>query len=224
MKEGILSLPIRSELSRMISARMQLLTSIKDPAYRHAFVQERVRTSVALQIRSLRDQRNNMTQQQLGEKIGMAQTWISRLENPDYGKMTVATLLRLAEAFDTDLEIKFRPFSWTIREVPRLTSKYFEVPSFDEEFGEKSLNQTDSEYNSALTSASMNQYQTQKVEGLLVSATINAFLPGSTRTCETVIGASPGISPTMIKANTNVASEIPVLSAHPKYSQRQITG
>src|SRR5208282_2060622 len=100
-------------------AKRQLLDSLKDREYRSSFVCERVRSSVALQIRALREQRKKMTQAQLGDHIGMAQTWVSKLENPDYGKMTVATLLRLAtDAFDTDLEIKFRPFSETISSLP----------------------------------------------------------------------------------------------------------
>jgi transcriptional regulator with XRE-family HTH domain len=117
----------------MISARAQLLLSWLDAKYRHAFVRERVRSSIALQIRALRAQRNNMTQTQLGDAIGMAQTWVSKLENSEYGEMTVSTLLRLAEAFDTDLEIKFRPFSATIDALPRQGPDYFLVPSFDEE-------------------------------------------------------------------------------------------
>lgn len=118
------------------SARVRLLSSLQDAEYRHEFVKERVRSSVALQIRALRKQRNDMTQKDLGDAIDMKQTWISKLENPEYGKMTVATLLRLAEAFDTDLEIKFRPFSRTLDELPSQRSNYFEVPSFEEEFGE----------------------------------------------------------------------------------------
>lgn len=118
-----------------ISARSQLLSSLRDSEYRYEFVKERVRSSVALQIRALRAQRNNMTQKELGDAIGMAQTWVSRLENPDYGKMTVATLLRLAEAFDTDLEIKFRPFSRTIDTLPQQGPDYYDVPGFEEEFG-----------------------------------------------------------------------------------------
>lgn len=75
-----------------------------------------------------------MTQKQLGDAIGMAQTWVSKLENPEYGKMTVATLLRLAtSAFDTDLEIKFRPFSETLHTLPTQGPEYFSVPSFEEE-------------------------------------------------------------------------------------------
>jgi transcriptional regulator with XRE-family HTH domain len=116
-----------------ILAKRQLFESLKDRSYRFAFVPERVRSSIALQIRALREQRNQMTQKQLGDALGMAQTWVSKLENPEYGKMAVATLLRLAEAFDTDLEIKFRPFSQTIHTLPVQGPQYFKVPSFEEE-------------------------------------------------------------------------------------------
>lgn len=121
----------------MTLAKHQLLDSLKDAEYRAAFVEERVKASIALQIRALREQRNKMTQKQLGTAIGMAQTWVSKLENPEYGKMTVATLLRLAtSAFDTDLEIKFRPFSETLRTLPTQGPEYFNVPSFEEELPE----------------------------------------------------------------------------------------
>jgi transcriptional regulator with XRE-family HTH domain len=128
----------RAESAGTISVRQQLLRSFRDSEYRHAFVNERLRASVALQIRALRQART-MTQKELGDAIGMAQTWVSKLENPDYGKMTVATLLRLAEKFDTDLEIKFRPFSKTLDSLPTQGPEYFTVPSFDEEFGSEEL-------------------------------------------------------------------------------------
>jgi transcriptional regulator with XRE-family HTH domain len=80
-----------------------------------------------------------MTQTQLGDAIDMAQTWVSKLENPEYGKMAVATLLRLAVAFDTDLEIKFRPFSKTLDSLTTQGSDYFFVPSFEDEFGSENL-------------------------------------------------------------------------------------
>jgi transcriptional regulator with XRE-family HTH domain len=134
----------RAESAGTISARQQLLQSFRDREYRHAFVNERLRSSVALQIRALREART-MTQTQLGEAIGMAQTWVSKLENPEYGRMTVATLLRLAEAFDTDLEIKFRPFSRTLDSLPTQGPEYFLVPSFDEEFGSEELTIEDQE-------------------------------------------------------------------------------
>jgi transcriptional regulator with XRE-family HTH domain len=131
--ERLLSL-IQQESEGTISVRQQLLASLRDAEYRHEFVRERVHSSVALQIRALRKQRNNMTQAELGAAIGMAQTWVSKLENPEYGKMTVETLLRLAVAFDADLEIKFRPFSRTLDTLPNQGPEYFYVPSFTDEF------------------------------------------------------------------------------------------
>ena len=125
------------------SARAQLLSSLRDAEYRHEFVKERVRSSVALQIRALRMQRDNMTQKQLGNAIGMAQTWVSRLENPEYGKMSVATLLRLAEAIDTRLENESRPFSRTVDALSKQGSANYEVPSFEEEFGTEELTPDD---------------------------------------------------------------------------------
>jgi transcriptional regulator with XRE-family HTH domain len=126
------SLPIQAESAPTTLAK-QLLESWKDPEYRSEFVRERVRSSVALQIRALREQRKGMTQKQLGDAIGKKQTWISVLEDPEYGKMSVATLLSLAGAFDTDLEIKFRPFSKALHELTRQSASYFEVRSFTEE-------------------------------------------------------------------------------------------
>ena len=133
MNEGKLYTPIPQESQATISVRSQLLESLRDPEYRRQFVDERVRSSMALQIRALRDQRH-ISQKELGDAIGMAQTWVSKLENPDYGKMSVSTLLRLAHEFDTDLEIKFRPFSTTIDRLPKQSDDYFLVPSFKDEF------------------------------------------------------------------------------------------
>src|SRR5256885_1042650 len=118
MSVGKLYSLIQPESQGTISARSQLLESLRDHEYRRHFVDERVRSSMALQIRALREQRK-MSQKELGQAIDMAQTWVSKLENPDYGKMSVSTLLRLAAAFDTDLEIKFRPFSMTIDRLPK---------------------------------------------------------------------------------------------------------
>ena len=139
MIEERVSLATQRGYEHTILVRAQLLSSLRDREYRNEFVKERVHSSVALQIRALRSQRNSMTQKVLGDAIGMAQTWVSKLEDPDYGKLTVATLLRLAGAFDTDLEIKFRPFSRTLDALTGQGPDYFFVPSFYDEFNAENL-------------------------------------------------------------------------------------
>ena len=112
-----------------ISARTQLLNSFQGDEYRHAFLAEHVRAFIALQVRALREERK-ITQAQLGVLMGKAQAWISRLEDPDYGKVTVATLLELAEAFDTALVIRFATFSELLDRLTTLSPEDYSVVGF----------------------------------------------------------------------------------------------
>lgn len=90
--------------------------------------------------------RENWSQEQLAERVGMNQNAISRLENPFYGKATLTTLKRLATAFDVGLVVRFVPFGelvdW-VSSTPRvnagLSTEGFNVPSFGAEI--KSLNE-----------------------------------------------------------------------------------
>ncbi|HXC42904.1 MAG TPA: helix-turn-helix transcriptional regulator [Candidatus Dormibacteraeota bacterium] len=132
---NLYSLTPRTASDPTIIAR-QLLESWKDPVYRAEFRRERVQSAVALQIRALREQRNEMTQAELADLMDKAQPWISQIENPEYGKWSTATFLDLAEAFDCDLEIKFRPFSRSLYELSHQDKHYFEVRSFEEELPE----------------------------------------------------------------------------------------
>ncbi len=118
--------------SPMISAKTQLLNSFQGDEYRHAFLAEHVRAFIALQARALRQERK-ITQAQLGVLMGKAQAWISRLEDPDYGKVTVATLLELAEAFDTALVIRFATFSELLDRLVTLSPKDYSVVSFKDD-------------------------------------------------------------------------------------------
>ncbi len=127
---------IRRTTSDPTTIAKQLLRSWRERDYRAQFVRDRVQSSVALQIRALRDQRNGMTQSQLGALMGKAQPWISQIENPEYGKWSVATLLDCANAFDTDVEIRFRPFSRSLYELSHQDEQYFRVGSFEEELPE----------------------------------------------------------------------------------------
>ena len=74
--------------------------------YRASYIASRVRLAVASQIRVLRAQFSG-TQAEFANEIGKPQSVISRLENPDYGQMSVQTLLDIAEPLDIALVVKF---------------------------------------------------------------------------------------------------------------------
>lgn len=88
----------------------RLFEKLTRKAYREAYVAEHVRTGIAYQIRALRDQRG-WTQKKLSEVLNRPQSVVCRLEDPDYGKLSVQTLLNIASAFDVALLIKFVTFS-----------------------------------------------------------------------------------------------------------------
>jgi transcriptional regulator with XRE-family HTH domain len=118
----------------MNSPREQLIRKFRDKPYRDAFTAEHIYSRIPLKIRALREGRG-LSQKNLGERIGMAQTWVSKLEDPNYGKLTLSTLLRLASAFDVGLEIDFVPFSKVLDDALSLTPESWEVPSFGEDAG-----------------------------------------------------------------------------------------
>ena len=102
--------------------------------YRDSFIAEHIYSRLPLKIRGLREQRG-WSQKELGEKVGMAQAWVSKLEDPSYGKYTIATLLRLASAFDVGLDIDFKLHSKILDKTLTLTPESFEVVSFVDDPG-----------------------------------------------------------------------------------------
>jgi transcriptional regulator with XRE-family HTH domain len=95
----------------------QIARSLTDKGNRDAFVAQEIATTIPFQIRALRTARR-LSQKKLGELAGMRQETVSLLENPDYGRVTIRTLLRLAAAFDVGLLVRFVPYStvvdWTV--------------------------------------------------------------------------------------------------------------
>lgn len=119
------------------SVRLDLLNGLKtDPQYRHAWNLENVYVGVCFQIRALREQRK-LSQAELGKAAKMAQERISILEDPNADtKPTLNTLLRIADAFDVGLDVRFVPHKTVIERSTTTNMKQLEVPGFDDEVPE----------------------------------------------------------------------------------------
>src|ERR1041384_6112709 len=65
--------------------------------YRYAYAVEHLNTTIALQIKALREQRV-MKQAYLAEKIGTKQPGVARLENVNYSRWNTETLKKVARA------------------------------------------------------------------------------------------------------------------------------
>jgi transcriptional regulator with XRE-family HTH domain len=125
--------PIHDALNNTYSVKRQLLDNFTNSKeYRHAFVEEKVRTQLAIQIKTIREQRP-LTRPEFAALLEKAPSWVFRLEDPNQPPPTISTLLQVAEAFDVDLEISFKSFSDLLNRLERLTPESFEVASFEEE-------------------------------------------------------------------------------------------
>jgi transcriptional regulator with XRE-family HTH domain len=114
--------------------RQDLAAKFEDKDYRDAFVAEQIFSRLPLKIRCMREDQE-LTQKQLGTLAGMAQTWVSKLEDPNYGKLTISTLLKLASAFDVGLQVDFVPFSRILDDSLRLSTESFVVTRFEVDAG-----------------------------------------------------------------------------------------
>jgi transcriptional regulator with XRE-family HTH domain len=88
------------------SDRKKLTTLSKSKVYRDTYLSSHVRAGIAYQIQALRE-KLGLSQAAFARKISMKQSVVSRLENPDYGKVTVQTLLQVAAALDIALHVRF---------------------------------------------------------------------------------------------------------------------
>lgn len=109
-----------------------LKRQFKDKEFRDAFVEESMTTKLALQIRALREQRG-WSQAVLAEKSAMKQARISEVEDPNYGRISVTTLRRLASAFDTALDVAFITFGDALEIAARRDEQKLFVASFAED-------------------------------------------------------------------------------------------
>ena len=109
-----------------------LLKKLKAVDYRRAFLSASIRNSIALQIRALRKSKFE-TQEALGEAAGKPANVISRLENPNYGKVRIQTLIELADAFDVALVVRFTTFGELASSIEDTSDAALNVQSFKDE-------------------------------------------------------------------------------------------
>jgi transcriptional regulator with XRE-family HTH domain len=107
------------------------LSELENDKRRDAFVADNVKLRLALLIRTLREQRG-WSQAELGKHLGKPQSVISRLEDPDYGKLSLQTLFEVASAFKLPLFIDMPNwedwFAWTTdMSVENLCRQAFDI-------------------------------------------------------------------------------------------------
>ena len=100
-------------------------------AYRKAFATAQFKRLVPFQIGALRRGRG-WSQQELAEACGLTQGVISRAEDPDYGNLTVNTILKIAEGFDIAFVGRFVPFS-NLETLVNTLSNRESIPTFEQE-------------------------------------------------------------------------------------------
>lgn len=107
----------------------QLRDSLDNKEYREALATEHVNTTLAIQIRKMRENRY-WRQGDLANLLGKHQETISQWENPDYGRHSITTLKALAATFDVALLVKFIPFSELVEDMVSLSEARLSPPSF----------------------------------------------------------------------------------------------
>jgi transcriptional regulator with XRE-family HTH domain len=110
----------------------QILSSLKDKEYRKELAIEHVNSTLAMQIRNLREKKG-WKQSELATRSGKNQGNISHWEDPDYGRYSLTTLKDMAMAFDVALLVKFIPFSELVEDMVNLSETRLLPPSFVDE-------------------------------------------------------------------------------------------
>lgn len=112
--------------------REKLVESLSDKELRDEYAATSIRRSIAHQVRAMREARG-LSQAQLGKLADKPQGNISRVEDPDYGRVSLQTLIELAAAFDVGLLVKFVPFSELLSYTADASVEELNAPSFKDD-------------------------------------------------------------------------------------------
>lgn len=107
-----------------------LKKAFKDKDYRHGYADEFLNSSIATQIKVLREQRG-WSQKELANRAQMKQPRISVMENVNYSSWSINILRKLAEAFDLTLFVSFESFGKRLTDIERFNRENLERFSFE---------------------------------------------------------------------------------------------
>lgn len=108
----------------------ELVHELSDAEFRHEYMMDQVRTYIAFQIRALREQRH-WNQGDLAKAAGKTQSVISRLEDPDYGKLSLQSCLEIAVAYDLPLLVQFADWDDWLTRMSDLSPSSLRKRGFD---------------------------------------------------------------------------------------------
>jgi transcriptional regulator with XRE-family HTH domain len=112
-----------------VNGLSRIWEKLREKAYRDAFVASQLKRGLPTQIRVMLKGRG-WNQSDLAERAGLKQGAISRAADPDYGNLTINTILKIASGFDVAYIGRFVPFSDLARWYTDLSESALSVPDF----------------------------------------------------------------------------------------------
>jgi transcriptional regulator with XRE-family HTH domain len=153
-------------------------SKLRDKEYRQAFVSAEVKQALPFQIRALL-QSKNLTQAELAQRAGLTQGAVSRAANPDYGNLSLNTLVRIAAGFDVAFVGRFVPYSELWRWLNHLHDETVSVATFAEEDERLRLGSTHSSDDVAVLVAQLKQSLASGVDDTPELSSAGLTVPGS---------------------------------------------
>lgn len=109
-----------TKMQQAVSADAIHERDMQDPEYRREYERTKLANDVAIKVISYRV-RHNLSQTQLGRKLGMRQPNVARLESGDH-EPTVATLALLADVLGLDFSLEIKRGNVRLRHAARASA------------------------------------------------------------------------------------------------------
>jgi len=110
----------------------RLKRDFQDPDYRHVYDEGFLNSSLATQLKVLREERQ-WTQEQLATEAKMNQSRVSEMEDVNFNSWTIRTLRKFTRAFDLRLKISFEEFGTLLDDFPKLNRGALSRHSFKDD-------------------------------------------------------------------------------------------